>query len=215
MEWIDVLVVVDFQNDFLHPDGSLCCPVMVDGKAAITSEEKSKRCANVVQLINLFASKNYPIVFTRDWHPENSLIFTEPDPVTGQPWPKHCIQGTWGAEFYMFEDYKHVMLNQNVYVINKGDNEFREEYGAGPKWNPIVEYLHEKHRIVNFYVTGVATDFCVKANYEDLRFYYGQIERGPWLVVDAIIPAFDDSTDYALYEITTQDLIEKLANGSN
>jgi len=180
------LVVVDFQNDFLHPEGSLSCPV----NDCISKEEKERRCDNIIKLIEEFHRRNFPIIFTRDWHPESSLFFTEPDPETHKPWPKHCVQNTWGAEFYRVDEYKHVLLNQNIFIINKGENGIREEYSAQHKWIPLLQYIESKYEIQEYCVVGVASEFCVKANFEDLKHLAG--DDRVRVIRDAIIPAFDD-----------------------
>jgi len=125
-----------------------------------------------------------PIIFTRDWHPENSQIFTINLPEQNLPWPKHCVQNTWGAEFYRFNEYRQYLTGQNVYIINKGDNEFQEEYSPRYKLLPIIQYLIS----FTYFVTGVASEFCVKATYMTLLDHNDYV----YWVSDAIIPAFED-----------------------
>jgi len=75
------LIVVDMQNDFAHPDGSL----FVEGGDTlldrINGEISAARAAGGV------------IVLTQDWHPASTPHFV-PD---GGVWPVHCVAGTWGA----------------------------------------------------------------------------------------------------------------------
>ena len=76
------LVVVDLQNDFTLPTGSLYVP---------GGEE-------VVDLVNAevdaAAAAGARVVYTQDWHPEHTPHF-EAD---GGLWPVHCVAGTPGAE---------------------------------------------------------------------------------------------------------------------
>ena len=78
------LVVVDVQNDFADPKGSLS----VDGGAAL------------IPVINLeirrARSSHSVLVATQDWHPESTPHFAK----DGGIWPVHCVGGTWGAELY-------------------------------------------------------------------------------------------------------------------
>lgn len=91
------LLVVDVQNDFADPAGSLYVP---DGEA-------------VVPVINAQIAKALAagggVFYTRDWHPPHTPHF-KPD---GGPWPVHCVQGTWGAAF-------HPALEVNGPVVSKG-----------------------------------------------------------------------------------------------
>src|SRR5215210_908482 len=76
------LVIVDFQNDFARPDGALSVPEGDDIAGAITAHA---------------ASKDYDLVLaTRDWHPRDHGSFA----AQGGPWPRHCVQGTAGAELH-------------------------------------------------------------------------------------------------------------------
>jgi len=178
------LVVVDIQNDFLHENGSLKCPV----NDCITQDEFKRRLDVMYNVITSFAKDNYPIVFTRDWHPENSQIFTLQYPEANLPWPKHCVQNSWGAKF-IFEDdenFKKILASQNVYVVNKGDNEYREEYSPGYKLKILLDTLNPE----SIFVIGVASEFCVKATFEDLKQWYPT--KPVKIISNAIIPAFED-----------------------
>ncbi len=72
------LIVVDMQNDFVHPKGRLFVPKARDTIPAIAS------------LISRARKKKIPIIYTQDWH------------YTGDPeekvWGAHAIAGTWGSE---------------------------------------------------------------------------------------------------------------------
>ena len=78
------LVVVDVQNDFADPQGSL----FVQGAASIlpmvNSEARLAREAGAL------------VVYTQDWHPESTPHFAK----DGGIWPVHCVGGTWGADFH-------------------------------------------------------------------------------------------------------------------
>src|SRR4029077_5076901 len=78
------LIVVDVQNDFADPKGSLSV----------------RGGADLVPVINreaaLAASNGGIVIYTQDWHPEHTPHFAK----DGGILPDHCIAGTWGAEFY-------------------------------------------------------------------------------------------------------------------
>src|SRR5881227_1598735 len=76
----EALIIIDYQNDFIPPDGALAVP---EGD-------------EIVQRLNeLAADDRWDLVLaTRDWHPANHGSFAE----QGGPWPVHCVQGSHGAE---------------------------------------------------------------------------------------------------------------------
>jgi nicotinamidase/pyrazinamidase len=140
------LLIVDVQNDFC-PGGVL---------AAQNGDE-------VVPLINRYIEEfqrdGGRIYASRDWHPENSAHFQE----RGGPWPPHCIQDTWGAEFH-----PDLNLPDDVTIITKGDDPDEDEgYSAFEGKTPVGTSLADdlrKHDIEELYVAGLATDYCVKAS---------------------------------------------------
>lgn len=141
------LLVVDVQNDFADPAGSLYVP---GGEA-------------VVPVINAQIAKvqaaGASVVYTRDWHPPHTPHF-KPD---GGPWPVHCVQGTWGAAF-------HPALEVNGPVVSKG-SEGEDGYsgfsvrdprsGAGQATE--LDALLRARGITTVVVVGLATDYCVRA----------------------------------------------------
>ena len=97
-------------------------------------------------------------IFTRDWHPANHCSFVD----QGGPWPPHCVQGSTGAEF------AHGLLipkSSLVIDIEKDPSEANLSYSAFENTNLDTE-LHKKG-VVELFVTGIATDYCVKATVMD------------------------------------------------
>ena len=78
------LVVVDVQNDFADPDGSLS----VAGGDVIV--------ATVDREIEMAANGGAVIVATQDWHPPVTPHFAK----DGGIWPVHCVANTWGAALH-------------------------------------------------------------------------------------------------------------------
>ena len=72
-----ILVVVDVQKDFYHPEGAL----YVKG-----GEVLPERIAKVIPQFD-------DVVFTLDWHPYNHCSFKE----NGGIWPKHCVAHSEGS----------------------------------------------------------------------------------------------------------------------
>jgi nicotinamidase/pyrazinamidase len=98
-------------------------------------------------------------VYTADWHPPSTPHFAK----DGGIWPVHCVAGTWGAEF-------HPDLVVDGPVVRKGSN--GEDGYSGftmkdPESDEIIptelQDLLEEWGVTSLVVTGLATDYCVKA----------------------------------------------------
>ena len=139
----DALLVVDLQHDFL-PGGALG----VGGGAAVI--EPINRC------IGLFASRGLPVFASRDWHPADHCSFQ----AQGGPWPIHCVAGSHGAAFT-----EALRLPPGTTVVSKATQRDREAYSALDGTG-----LHERLlalRVHRLFVTGLATDYCVRATAAD------------------------------------------------
>ena len=79
------LIVVDVQNDFADPAGSLFVQGAADDPAA--GQLARRGCATEAGAF---------VVYTQDWHPESTPHFAK----DGGIWPVHCVGGTWGAELH-------------------------------------------------------------------------------------------------------------------
>ncbi len=79
------VVVVDMQNGFCHPDGSLYAPA---------SEEAIDPC---VRLVERAREAGVQVVYTRDVHPpeqfEDAHYYDE-----FERWGEHVLEGSWEAE---------------------------------------------------------------------------------------------------------------------
>jgi nicotinamidase/pyrazinamidase len=78
------LVVVDVQNDFADPKGSLY----------VGEGEQIMPLAN--REIERALAAGALVVYTQDWHPAQTPHFQS----GGGVWPEHCIQHTWGAQLH-------------------------------------------------------------------------------------------------------------------
>lgn len=134
------LILVDIQNDF--------CP---GGALAVSHGNE------VVEVVNQMMPLFPFVAATQDWHPANHISFQE----QGGIWNPHCIQNTPGAEL-------HPQLNQREVddYFHKAFTPEADAYsgfeGVNRKGEALDEALKEKG-IEAIYVTGLATDYCVKA----------------------------------------------------
>ena len=134
------LVVVDLQNDFADPSGSL---YVREGEV-------------VIPIANAEGAGSL-IVYTQDWHPESTPHFEK----DGGLWPVHCVHDTWGAMF-------HPDLRVIGDVVRKGTGG-EDGYSAFSVRDPlsgetaptILPGLLADRGIERVVLCGLATDFCV------------------------------------------------------
>lgn len=142
------LVVVDVQNDFADPSGSLYVP---GGEETIPFINEQVHAADEAGAL---------VVYSQDWHPEETPHFKE----FGGPWPVHCVAGTKGAEFYpdldVIEDAVHIKKGSGgedgYSAFSLRDPETGEESSTG-----LLAKLEEA-RIERVAIVGLAQDYCVK-----------------------------------------------------
>lgn len=154
----DALVVVDVQNDFC-PGGSLA----VEGGDQVAS--------TLSGLATHFRIKGARVFATQDWHPENHSSFTD----QGGPWPRHCVQGTNGAEFH-----ENLRLPIGTSTVRKGTNPEVDAYSGFLDSN--LEEQLRRGEIKRVFVGGLATDYCVLNTVLDAR----KLEFDVFLIEDAI-----------------------------
>jgi nicotinamidase/pyrazinamidase len=140
-----VLLVGDVQVDFC-PGGALAVP---GGDRIIPI---------INDAIRLFHSRKIPIIAIRDWHPPNHMSFKE----QGGPWPIHCVQMSQGAQFH-----PELVLPPGTVVVSKATDPKREAYSAF-EGTTLEDRLRELEA-ERLFITGLATDYCVRQTVLDAR----------------------------------------------
>ncbi|KAL5383102.1 hypothetical protein DPSP01_006082 [Paraphaeosphaeria sporulosa] len=165
------LVLVDVQEDFCPPNGSLA----VQGGR------------DIVPLLNELLDRPFAIkVATKDFHPPDHISFaSNHDAPNNKPfestitianplnpsetqetrlWPDHCVQGTKGAE--LLPELNVTKVHE---IVEKGQDTRVEMYSAfaDPFKSPCVsksrlaKLLHDAE-ITDVFVAGLAADYCVR-----------------------------------------------------
>jgi nicotinamidase/pyrazinamidase len=147
------LVVVDVQNDFADPNGSL---YVREGETVVPVAN-----AQIAEAEEAGAL----VIYTQDWHPESTPHFEK----DGGLWPVHCVHDTWGAMF-------HPGLLVVGDVVRKGTGG-EDGYSAFSVRDPlggdtaptILPGLLAERDIERIVICGLATDFCVVESVTDAR----------------------------------------------
>jgi nicotinamidase-related amidase len=162
------VVIVDMQNGFCHPDGSLYAP---------GSEDAIDPC---VELVDSARDAGASVVYTRDVHPpeqfEDAHYYDEFD-----RWGEHVLEGSWEAELV---DELNPTEDEQVVVKHTYDAFYETE---------LAGWL-DAHGIDNLVFGGTLANVCVlhTAGSAGLRDYR------PLLVEDAIGFIEEGDREYAL-----------------
>jgi len=162
------LIVVDVQNDFADPDGSLSVPGAGEALVAVNRE------------IAAATDGGATVVATQDWHPRRTPHFV----TDGGPWPIHCVGGTWGADLHAVLE-----LPATAPQVRKGANG-EDGYSGFTMRDPQtgettpteLEGLLRAAGVRSVVVVGLATDYCVKATALDAV----RLGFGTAVVTDAV-----------------------------
>jgi nicotinamidase/pyrazinamidase len=132
----EALLIIDFQNDFTS-GGALEVP---EGD-------------EIAEPVRKLAERLDVVMATRDWHPPDHASFE----TEGGPWPVHCVRDTHGAEFH--PAMEEIEIDE---VVDVG--RAREDEGYSGFENSELANLLRERSVDKVYVTGLATDYCVRAS---------------------------------------------------
>jgi nicotinamidase-related amidase len=151
------LLVVDVQNDFVE-GGSLA----VTGGRAVA--------ASISAYLADHGDDYAAVIASRDWHhPEGTngghFAGSDQDPDWVGTWPAHCVAGTLGAEYVD-------ALNQEALThhLRKGMGEpaYSMFEGVDADGRTLTDLLGTLG-VAHVDVSGIATDYCVRATCLDAR----------------------------------------------
>ena len=179
------LVVVDVQNDFADPEGSL----YVEGAGKVVEA--------VNRLVERAQGEGWPVFYTQDWHPDTTPHFAK----DGGIWPVHCVSGSRGADFHPD------LVVEGVSVKKGGAGEdgysgfTMRDLVEGEDRPTALHSLLQETNIAKVVVVGLALDYCVKDTALDaVRLGYEvEVPRGATAAVN-LSPDDGDMSIAALQE---------------
>jgi len=152
------LLIIDVQNDFCPPNGSL----------AVAEGTK------VIPIINGLRALSWDLIAcTIDWHPRDHVSFHSNNPGSEimkpfrlgngneqMMWPNHCVQGSAGAELH--KDLRTSETDRKVY---KGQHREVDSYSGfydnDHKSKTELESVLRSAGITDVVLAGLAYDYCV------------------------------------------------------
>lgn len=178
-------VDVDTQRDFINPDGAL----YVDGAAAIVP--------NLARLVEFSRENGIWLLSSIDVH--------SPDDSEFEMFPPHCVAGTKGqAKIAETMSIPYLTVKNQPDALPKnpspGTQMLFEKETFDIFDNGNFPRLIREAGITDFYVFGVATDYCVRAAAIGLK----NLGANVTLVTDAIRGVGDQSSNDAIDEMAAR-----------
>jgi nicotinamidase/pyrazinamidase len=141
------LVVVDVQNDFADPRGSLSVPDGLAVVPVINAQVHAARAAGAF------------VAYSQDWHPASTPHFVK----DGGVWPVHCVADTWGAKLV-----EGLVVDGPVVRKGVGGEDGYSAFGvrdpeSGDESATDLDRLLRARGVERLVIAGIATDYCVKA----------------------------------------------------
>jgi nicotinamidase-related amidase len=202
------LIVVDMQNDFLHPDGNFGCRAREMPELAIDMPFLVGTVATTVRLVAAFRRAQRPIVYLahvlKPDYSDAAFPYWRVGLRPGQWNRTHCVEGTWGAEI--------------VDELKPGDGEpVIVKKGFGGFANTPLDTTLRNLGVTTCVVAGVTTCVCVSSTVR------GGLEHNYRMVVvsDAVAEVSRDThqaelktMNRILADVRSSSEIERMLDGS-
>jgi ureidoacrylate peracid hydrolase len=145
------LVVVDMQNGFCDPNGSMA-------KSKLAYEQQNRIIPTVCELVSLCHETGVQVMFSLQRHYPNDVTRGR------RKIPTHlqklgvnvCTKGTWDAE----------LVDQLKELVRPEDDVF-EKHRSSCFYNTTLESKLKVQGITTLIVCGVATNYCVESTIRD------------------------------------------------
>lgn len=201
------LIIVDMQNDFLHPDGSFAHIAEEHPEAMIDMPFLVGTIPHVMRLATAFRTAGRPIVYVahvlKPDYSDAAFPFWRLGMEPGMGNRTHCVEGTWGAE--VIDELKPHKGEQ--VVVKKGFGGFT---------NTALDTILRNMGITTCVVAGVTTCVCVSSTVRGgVEYNYRMI-----LASDAVAEVSRDTHDSELKTIdrifadvkTTDEVLQLLSS---
>jgi ureidoacrylate peracid hydrolase len=136
------LIVIDIQNDYIHPAGAL-------GRSGKELQYVHAMMPRLHQLIEDARRNRVPIYFARNWQDRNTDSAAWRSRTAGRSYDPTAVAGTWGAEWF------EITPKANEIVVDK----YRYDAFLGTP----LELMLRAGKIETVVCCGTATNVCVES----------------------------------------------------
>lgn len=173
------LIIIDVQNDFCHPNGSL-------GSKGLDTTRADAIIPNIQSLIDTAHTTGRPVIFiqnTEDESTDTEAWCCRPDGDENSPNDKVTRRGSWGAEFYGVHP-----VDGDIVIEKHRFNAFH---------NTRLDTALRALGIGTVVITGVSSNVCVMTT------AFHSVVAGYHVVAaeDACASWFQDAHDFAMDNI--------------
>ncbi len=172
----EALIIVDYQNDFAHPEGSLYVP---DWEIILPF---------INNMISEIKNKSGLIVSSQDWHPINHTSFAKNHNLDDfsmkdweMKWPIHCVENSWWADFLDWLDTE--KIDKKIKKWFEEDKECYSSFGwVDFESGESLDEILKKKGIEILHILWLATDYCDLATIKDaLKKWYKVNAYTKWM----------------------------------
>lgn len=155
------LIVVDYQNDFGNPNGSLYVKWW------------ELLAPRINQLMRETKAKWGIIITSQDWHPSDHISFASSFWLPAfslreweMKWPDHCVAGSWWANFV--EWFERKLVDRRVLKWTSKKIDSYSSFGGVEKGSDLsLDFILKLYNIELLKIVGLATEYCDKATVLD------------------------------------------------
>ena len=140
------LIVVDMQNDFADPAGSLSVRGAADILPVVSEQMRAARAAGAL------------CVYTQDWHPADTPHFAK----DGGTWPVHCVAESWGAELVPGLVVEGPVVRKGTGGEDGYSGFSVRDPRSGRETRTELERRLREAGVERIVIVGLATDYCVR-----------------------------------------------------
>lgn len=154
MKKTEALIVVDYQNDFAHPEWSL----YVQGWEKLVNYINS--------LMREVKSRSWIIITSQDWHPKNHISFASRFQIPEyslleweRKWPDHCVANTWWGDFW--EGFDKNLVDRKVLKWFDENLDSYSSFGwIEEETGKNLEEILQSYQIEVLNIVWLATEYC-------------------------------------------------------
>ena len=154
MKKTEALIVVDYQNDFAHPEWSL----YVQGWEKLVNYINS--------LMREVKSRSWIIITSQDWHPKKHISFASRFQIPEyslleweRKWPDHCVEETWWADFW--EGFDKNLVDRKVLKWFDENLDSYSSFGwIEEETGKNLEEILQSYQIKVLNIVWLATEYC-------------------------------------------------------